>query len=1037
MQVLNFLSGYPPIDRDVNNLANAIFHLKEFYDNRLGPVDVPITLGELFPQQKVVGRFLSSHTTYKGLLVVHETGTGKTCAAFAVAEANKHRKKIVFLTPNAPLYKAQKEELIKRCFPFEYREKRGMLRPRLSGYTFKTHQEFASEVSRIPEEQQIQNYSDTVFIVDEVQKIRNLSVRDAKKRAVKELEKRGVTTDDEKYEKALENLQKKFEDKTYSHLHSLFHRVKRSKIVLLTATPMVDKASEIVDVLNLILPIDKQLRRGPLNSEKLVEAIQGRVSYMRSPLGAASRFIESFVGNFTETEKERILTLISPLKVTACRMKEEQSKFYLEALKKDLMGSSPEIVGGVERAKIGKGALLTETGKASLCVPLKKASSKKLIDRSIVFSTLLSKLNYPGKSFVYISVVKGGLEELVRSLAKRWRDVSKKPNTSGENCFVVITGETTNRKQILERFNMPSNAEGKEIRFLIGSRAIGIGVTLKDVENVHILTPEWNYSGMEQILGRCVRAGSHQELELLRGEKIVVNNYLYAAIPQTENDDELSLIVNIDGVEETCFNSLDLKKYITSVQKDKKILHVRRLLKENAIDCPLFYKRNVQESDEDGSRECDYDECSYNCTGVDMEEVQHGIPSSAIQSQNYDAFYDEKEVIKCIKYIRGAFRDRNIITFRELLNEYSRRIGRISPFTLVKSLNRIILQRIPIMDSDDFNMLLTHSGESFFLTKSVVNARNETAPKNTVINLKKDDEYMDRLSNALVLDLLKNECDSLVDVLDIEDNNVLLMALTLSIDIMMKLGGLDEEIDKDPGTRNAQRVITHFRQFIDELEDNWVMVDLGSAQTQYCKNFGKPNSEWVMCSTKLLEKESLKMIEKAFQNKFDYILIENNEKLYRNMLLVDLSGLYTLDSANNKIPSLEAYLKNNVPSGKDTYFYNEIDSRMISTGRALSSITKKDKLKVLQKLGISYDKKEDQDSIAKKIVDELKSREYKLRVRPENWNDVVIKVINCLKQNDICCTKYEEACEADTECYWLDEETAKKEQITNQCQKKK
>ena len=255
---------------------------------------------------------------------------------------------------------------------------------------------------------------------------------------------------------------------------------------------MVDKASEIIDVLNLILPTDEQLpRRRSLNNEKLVEAIQGRVSYMRSPLGAASRFIELFVGDFTEEEREKVLALVAPLKVVACKMKDEQSKFYLKALDKDLMGSPPEIVGEVERARIGKGALLTETGKASLCVPLSEANSKKLSDRSIVFSTLLSKLRRDqGKSFVYISVVKGGLDELVKSLSTAgWVNVSKKPDISGDKCFVVITGETTNRKQILERFNRPSNAEGAEVRFLIGSRAIGIGVTLKDVENVHILTP--------------------------------------------------------------------------------------------------------------------------------------------------------------------------------------------------------------------------------------------------------------------------------------------------------------------------------------------------------------------------------------------------------------------------------------------------------------------------------------------------------------------------------------------------------------------
>jgi len=48
-------------------------------------------------------------------------------------------------------------------------------------------------------------------------------------------------------------------------LHVLFHTVKRSKKILTTATPMVDKPSEIVPLMNLILPYNLQDSNDPTN----------------------------------------------------------------------------------------------------------------------------------------------------------------------------------------------------------------------------------------------------------------------------------------------------------------------------------------------------------------------------------------------------------------------------------------------------------------------------------------------------------------------------------------------------------------------------------------------------------------------------------------------------------------------------------------------------------------------------------------------------------------------------------------------------
>lgn len=54
---------------------------------------------ELLPQQKIIRDYLSIHTPYRGLLVFHGLGSGKTCASIGVAEALKSYKEIIVMTP--------------------------------------------------------------------------------------------------------------------------------------------------------------------------------------------------------------------------------------------------------------------------------------------------------------------------------------------------------------------------------------------------------------------------------------------------------------------------------------------------------------------------------------------------------------------------------------------------------------------------------------------------------------------------------------------------------------------------------------------------------------------------------------------------------------------------------------------------------------------------------------------------------------------------------------------------------------------------
>lgn len=68
---------------------------------------------KLLIHQKVVRDYLNLHTPYRGLLLYHGLGSGKTCSSIAIAEGMKTVKRIVIMTP-ASLQRNYIEE-IKKC----------------------------------------------------------------------------------------------------------------------------------------------------------------------------------------------------------------------------------------------------------------------------------------------------------------------------------------------------------------------------------------------------------------------------------------------------------------------------------------------------------------------------------------------------------------------------------------------------------------------------------------------------------------------------------------------------------------------------------------------------------------------------------------------------------------------------------------------------------------------------------------------------------------------------------------------------------
>jgi len=74
----------------------------------------------LLTHQKIVRDYINIYTPYRGLLLFHGLGSGKTCSSIAIAEGLKNDKKVLIMTP-ASLRANYKEEL-KKCGDYLYKK---------------------------------------------------------------------------------------------------------------------------------------------------------------------------------------------------------------------------------------------------------------------------------------------------------------------------------------------------------------------------------------------------------------------------------------------------------------------------------------------------------------------------------------------------------------------------------------------------------------------------------------------------------------------------------------------------------------------------------------------------------------------------------------------------------------------------------------------------------------------------------------------------------------------------------------------------
>ena len=420
--------------------------------------------------------------------------------------------------------------------------------------------------------------------------------------------------------------------------------------------------------------------------------------------------------NLTETVSEETKKEIQQL---IDDIQEEIEKLTKQKNEKASFKTSKRATGEVSEKLI---KYLKENGnsQASMLKSLKNLSIKY----ASILEVLLSDKSKNDKAFIYSNMVSFTGANLLAALFKVFGfEHVKMPSDNdkinkdekllmnnfrsktGKPQFLLITGSSIDSRAsdflINKIYNNPLNKNGDYIKVVIASRIIGEGSSFKHTRQLHIVNPGWNETELEQAQGRAIRAFSHDIFPL---NERYVKIYRWCAIADRDSD------------------SIDYILYKICSDKDRPIQQVERLLKMSAVDCAINYKRNMNINSENKlsfdsnfSRECDYDECVYQCAGVPSKWYIDGNSPELIYD-SYNLYYANEKLLQIQHRIEELFKNKFMYDFFEIMKGLR---DLANDVIIVRSIKRIIDESIPIKNKYNIISYLREENNFYFLTDTL------------------------------------------------------------------------------------------------------------------------------------------------------------------------------------------------------------------------------------------------------------------------------------------------------------------------------
>ena len=574
---------------------------------------------KLQTHQRFLRRVLSPDSPVRNLLMVHGTGTGKTCTAIQIAEEfilrPEFQEKRVLIMANPSIQDSFKSQIFdvskasvdtsgiissKQCTGKRYLEmiQRAQREPlkltdksvqtrvmemasRLISefYEFQGYEAFANPILELSEqgtEHELEKFIHKTFdnrliIIDEAHNIRQKDEGGKPKRVSEALEKvikvaDGVT------------------------------------LILLTATPMYDTYDEVLFYFNLFLWNDRKIdtkkvlkpadyfkddQVKPDKESEFRSWCQDYVSFIRgeNPFTFPFRLPppDNLVAKTDRTtdiagakikKHRKFLTLtesiLSPLQAKALQTVKDKNAGVVDSR---VICVLPDNKSFSETFSISEGKYVYRNENFLAPSKVSNYSSKFALITSILEKS-------EGIAFVFSNLVENGanlfgmcLEEhgYVSALGNDLlKETSSEVPRGSRGRYLLFTSDISNAdiRKSITRLKNPNNRDGTDIKVIVTSPKLAEGVDFRFIRQIHILDPWFNMSRMEQVIGRGMRTCSHS---LLPFEKQNCTVYLHVcryADSEQETYDEYIYRVFVE-------------------EKGEKIAKVKQLMMESAMDCSL------------------------------------------------------------------------------------------------------------------------------------------------------------------------------------------------------------------------------------------------------------------------------------------------------------------------------------------------------------------------------------------------------------------------------------------------------------------
>jgi superfamily II DNA or RNA helicase len=569
--------------------------------------------------QRFLRRVLSPDAPLRSALVVHGTGTGKTCTAIQVAEEYILRPEFqdqkVLIVASAAVQENFRDQIFdmsrvkvteggllesKQCTGRRYLEMlqrieqdpknwaNAEVRDRLERTADRIISEFyeftayASFGNRINEMEALgpakfaewvhATFDNRLLIIDEAHNIRPKADIGSEKAITAALERLVKTADG-------------------------------LVLVLLTATPMYESYDEIMLYFNLFLWNDRrqaltksiaastffdtsaELKEGPTRATFLGYC-QDYISYVKGenpftfpfrlppPKSVSPRPTKAWTGE-TSTPPLQYLTLVdTPATGLQAEILRKEKGRDEEDKRRLLM--QPTVAVLPDNADFAETFTLRGTQYAYTGTPF--LGPETIANHSAKFARVIQSLETgEGIAFVYSNYVGMGAVLFAMALEEHGygpatglpvlSNPAYKGPSKGKYALLTSTNTEKGIAKLVSQARSEANRDGSKIRVIISSPLVAEGVDFRCVRQAHILDPWWNMSRIEQVIGRSLRTCSHT---LLSTDK--QNCTVYLHVVRTPEGGE-------------CY---DEYTYRTKVEpKAEKIARVRTVLERAAMDCPL------------------------------------------------------------------------------------------------------------------------------------------------------------------------------------------------------------------------------------------------------------------------------------------------------------------------------------------------------------------------------------------------------------------------------------------------------------------